>query len=308
MARELSAKHQRIVGKTAEKLAGTASRQADKRAKKAESLAATAEQVAAQAAKAARHAETLDRLATHLDAIDVWTHAKPEGRKPKLSRDQLAAAAIRLCDTEGIEALSMRRLATELGVGTMSLYHYVRTKDELFTLVFDEIAAELLVPDEESFPEQWREAVALLARRSLAALRRHPWALDISDDPPIGPNGTRHFDQSLRATASYPGTLEDRLDLIMSVDEFVFGHFIFERNNFAEPAPAATAERMVAYVEQLLRSGDYPEIERLRAELGLAEAWRRIDHHGRRDGRFERNLARLLDGFEQAAAGTRSEA
>src|SRR5690606_33401079 len=57
-----------------------------------------------------------------------WARIPPPARKPKVSRHELANAAVRLADADGLESLSMRRLAAELGVGTMTLYHYVRTK------------------------------------------------------------------------------------------------------------------------------------------------------------------------------------
>ena len=91
----------------------------------------------------------------------------------------------------------MRRIAAELGAGTMTLYHYVRTKDELLTLVSDAVMGEVVVPDDERCPTNWRDAIVMLAERSRAALQRHPWILDITDDPAIGPNSVRHFDQSL---------------------------------------------------------------------------------------------------------------
>ncbi len=63
------------------------------------------------AAKTAKHVETLDRLAAHLETIDVWTRAERGSRRPRFNRDDIAAAAIRIADTEGFEAVSMRRLA-----------------------------------------------------------------------------------------------------------------------------------------------------------------------------------------------------
>ena len=104
------------------------------------------------AAKTAKHVETLDRLAAHLETIDVWTRAERSSRKPRFNRDDIAAAAIRIADTEGFEAVSMRRLAAELDAGTMSLYHYVRTKDELLTLVVDALLAEVVLPPDQRLP------------------------------------------------------------------------------------------------------------------------------------------------------------
>ena len=60
---------------------------------------------------------------------------QPGTRQPRFTRDAIASVAVRIADTEGLDALSMRRLAAELGAGTMTLYHYVHTKDELLALV-----------------------------------------------------------------------------------------------------------------------------------------------------------------------------
>ena len=76
----------------------------------------------------------------------MWTRGDRGSRKPRFNRDDIAAAAIRIADGEGFEAVSMRRLAAELDAGTMSLYHYVRTKDELLTLVVDALLGEVVLP------------------------------------------------------------------------------------------------------------------------------------------------------------------
>ena len=64
---------------------------------------------------------------------------------------------MRIADAEGFDALSMRRLAAELDAGTMTLYHYVRTKDELLTLVVDAVMGEVVVPADERLPDDWRD-------------------------------------------------------------------------------------------------------------------------------------------------------
>src|SRR5207248_1746581 len=134
-------------------------------------------------AKGRLKAEAIDAVREELGALDVWTRVPPSGRRPKLSREHLAATAVRLADAEGMAALSMRRIAAELDVGTMSLYHYVRTKDELLTLVTDAVMGEVVIPDTIPIPSDWRAALTLLATRSRAAMQRHPWMLDINDDP-----------------------------------------------------------------------------------------------------------------------------
>lgn len=247
------------------------------------------------AAKTAKHIETLDRLAAHLETIDVWTRADRGSRKPRFNRDDIAAAAIRIADSEGFEAVSMRRLAAELDAGTMTLYHYVRTKDELLTLVVDAFLSEVVVPPGQRLPRDWRNAITAIARRTRDALRRHPWILDITDDPSIGPNAMRHFDQSWQALGSLDAGFEDKLDLITVVDEYVFGFCLHERNNLKdEPRD----DEMVEYIGELLVEDEYPALAGMVSEMGLPRLWSRINSHARDSGRFDRNLARLLAGFE----------
>ncbi len=264
----------------------------------AEKISAKLTKSAAKLAeKSSKQAETLDRLAAHLDAIDVWTRTEPGARKPRLSRDDIAATTIRIADAEGFDAVSMRRIAVELDAGTMSLYHYVRTKDELLTLVVDAFLGEVVLPVGQQLPHDWRAAITLIARRSRDGLRRHPWILDITDDPNIGPNAMRHFDQSWQALASLDAGFDDKLDLALAVDEYVFGFCLLERNNMADD-PGST--EMLDYVRARLAEDEHPALAAMVSEMGLETAWSRIHAHGRDAGRFDRNLARLLAGFESS--------
>lgn len=254
------------------------------------------------AAKSAKHAETLDRLAAHLETIDVWTRTDRGMRKPRFNRSEIAAAAIRIADAEGFEAVSMRRLAAELDAGTMTLYHYVRTKDELLTLIVDAFLGEVVIPPGQRLPRDWHAAITLIARRTRDALRRHPWILDITDDPNISPNAIRHFDQSWHALSSLVAGLEDKFDLITAVDEYVFGFCLHERNNLAGDANDA---EMLEYLRSLMLDDEYPALAGMISEYGLEPLWTRIHTHARGAGRFDRNLARLLAGFEASLRGPR---
>jgi AcrR family transcriptional regulator len=262
----------------------------------AKTAAASAKLAAADAklqATSASASAALGRVVAHLDALDLWTRSEPGARKPRLGRAELASVAIRVADAEGIDAVSMRRLATELDVGTMTLYHYVRTKDELLALMVDELLDELVVPDAE-LPTDWRSAMTMIACRSRDALRRHPWVFDIAGDPSIGPNAMRHFDQSWRAVSGLDADIETRLDVITAVDEYVFGFCLSERRSYADQDD----ERgMVAYMEELLAQGEYPALRALTEEIGLPELWSRMQTHAADHQRFARNLERLLTGF-----------
>jgi hypothetical protein len=121
--------------------------------------------------------------------------------------------------------------------------------------------------------------------------------LDINDDPPIGPNSVRHFDQTLEAVSSLDLPLSARLDIAALVDEYVFGYSLLERNNRKGDA-TDDEDSMVDYVSVLLETGAYPQLEALTADRPLREVWREVHRSIRDERRFERNLERILDGIE----------
>jgi AcrR family transcriptional regulator len=134
----------------------------------------------------------------------LWRlEVKPSrGPKPGLTLDQIVAAAIEVADAEGLRALSMRRVADHLGVGTMSLYRYVPAKAELLDLMLDAVDAGLGRPD--GSVEGWRAKLEFFARESWAGYHRHPWVLHIvgmDARPPLGPNILASFEAMLEAVA-----------------------------------------------------------------------------------------------------------
>ena len=179
----------------------------------------------------------------------IWDRPEPGARRPRHTREQIAAAALAIADREGFEAVSMRRVAREVGAGTMTLYHYVRTKADLVDLMDDAIMGEVLIPDGE-LPATWRAAMRAIACSSYAAFLRHPWALQAMTGSRGGPNGMRHFEQSLAAVASLALPARAKLELMGIVDDYVFG-FIFRT---AEVAAAFTAMATEEVIEELCRT------------------------------------------------------
>ncbi len=121
----------------------------------------------------------------------LWGSQDPPSRGPKpgLSVDLIVRTAIGIADAEGIAALSMRRVAEALGVGTMSLYTYVQSKAELFELMLDAVIGDGAPPAPE--PTRWRAWLAEFARDNLEGYRRHPWLLEVSLSRGLmGPNQT----------------------------------------------------------------------------------------------------------------------
>jgi AcrR family transcriptional regulator len=229
----------------------------------------------------------------------IWTRPGPGARKPRFSREQIAAAALAIADAEGFDAVSIRRVAADLGAGTMSLYRYISAKADLVALMDDAIMGESLIPDHQ-LAVGWRQALAMIARATRATLLRHPWALQAlqgggaaAQDGP-GPNGIRHFEQSLAAVATAPLDATAKLDLIAIVDDYVFGHVLRAseqqaRVGTAGPIPAAA---LTEYIQGQLATGQFPHLSKL-ARDPAAPA---IADPGRLGDRFERGLQALLDG------------
>jgi AcrR family transcriptional regulator len=273
--------------------------QAQRKMDNARRKLADAERLAARGFERAE--QEIDRAERELErhAGPIWGRPEPGARRARFTREQIAEAALVVADTEGIEAVSMRRVAAELGAGTMTLYHYVRTKDELLALMDDAIMGELLVPDDE-IPSNWRDALSAIARRTRDAFERHPWALYPIGEPQIGPNALRHVEQSVGAVAELKLDLAATFEIVGLLDEYVFGYAMRRR----EPGPddpdtrEGWLERFTEYIEAELATGEYPHLAALMPDGGLSAVWEDMQAAEAAKDRFERGLERLLDGIE----------
>jgi AcrR family transcriptional regulator len=146
-------------------------------------------------------------------------------RSSPLSREKIAAAALAIADAEGFSSVSMRRIAQEMGVGTMSLYYYVKTKADLIAVMDDALMGEVLAP---SLPRSWREALTMIATRTRDVFLRHPWALSSMLSAPPGVNAMHHMEQCLQALAGTSMTIREKLALLAIIDDFVFGYALRE--------------------------------------------------------------------------------
>jgi AcrR family transcriptional regulator len=238
--------------------------------------------------------------ATGILPLPIWAHPAPGTRRPKLTRDQIATCALAIADAEGFDAVSMRRIAEELGVGTMTLYYYVRTKDDLLALMDDHLTGEVLIP-KAKLPKTWRAAIAAIARSSRAAFIRHPWALSSLEGARIGPNGMRHVEQSMSAVASAPFPDADKMAVISAVDDYVFGNVLRLRDPWTPGAGNAQALRQInEFIHAQIATGEYPQIAAIVGDDDPTEVFARMSQAMTEETRFERGLEALLDGFEHA--------
>jgi AcrR family transcriptional regulator len=193
----------------------------------------------------------------------------------RLNRETIAAAALAIADAEGFSAVSMRRVAQELNVGTMSLYHYVKTKDDLIAVMDDALMSEALLA---SLPQGWQCAIIEIATRTHELFLRHPWALASMMSAPPGINAMRHMEQCLEALSKTKMTDEQKLTLLAMIDDFVFGHAL------REAASDATID--LEFAKAQLSTGAFPR---------LAEVFGDGRLDARKD-RFQVGLRVLLEG------------
>jgi AcrR family transcriptional regulator len=234
--------------------------------------------------------------------VSIWTRAEPNERSPRHTREAIAAAAVAVADADGLSAVTMRRVAAELGAGTMSLYHYVRTKDDLVTLMDDAVMREVVL---DAVPAGWREALTAIAGRMLDVYERHPWVVWLRGADP-GPSRARHVEQILGAVASLPVDGLTRFEIVSLVDDYVTG-FVLRHGGSDAGDVDAIPDEVFALMETSLAS--LPHTAAIVGEDVRAFARHFIALAGDR-GRFERGLARVLDGIaisvgEQPAGGRR---
>lgn len=217
------------------------------------------------------------------------------GPKPRLTVDDIAASAITIADAEGLGALSMRRVAAELGVTAMSLYGYVPSKAELIDVLIDRVIGEIAMPDD--LPGGWRSKLEHVARQNWQLSLRHPWLLQVATSRPVlGPNMIAKYDYELRAVAGIGLTAVEMDLVIWFVTDYVHG----AARNAVEAAQVGQRTGMTddqwwqqyaPLLEKVFDAEKYPTA----AEVGAAAG---AEYGAASDpGRaFEFGLRRLLDG------------
>ena len=220
----------------------------------------------------------------------IWTRPPTEKRE-RPTREAIVAAATGLADTDGLDAVSVRRVAAALNTRPMDLYRYFARKDELIDLMVDEVIAGAVL---DELPRDWRDALTAIARALRAVCLAHPWMVTAAGRQAlIGPNVMRHVEQSLEATAALGIDWAKRLAIWRAVDSYTMGHAQLspgrdhsEGNTANDPGRRAAAE---AYLQGLADSGDFPNL----AASGAAG----LLHNDHDELTFETGLNWLLTGI-----------
>ena len=207
----------------------------------------------------------------------------------RLSRDRVLLAAIGLADAEGIEAVTMRRLADQLGAGAMSLYYHVRSKDEMLDGMVEEVVGEMELPAPGG---DWRASLRRAAISAHRVMQRHPWSTALLlSGPRVSQARLRHMDAILGCLRAAGFSADETDRAYHALDSHIMGFSLWlagvsaglERfgpvSSFFDQFDAAALPHLAEHVRQHLRerSPDEP-------------------------GEFEFGLDLVLDGLERMRA------
>jgi AcrR family transcriptional regulator len=255
-------------------------------------------------------ADTPAQLPPGLDLLWGRRERGRRGPRPELSPDAIVAAAMRVADAEGLEAVSMARVAKELGFTTMSLYRHVANKDELLQLMWNAsaVGAETLVLEGSG----WRERLKSWALVQRDALDQHPWITQMPlAAPPVAPNSMHFVERALEAMDDSGLPDDDKLRVIGLITSYTLsearmaydaaraiaqagpGQVIATQAppGEDESAPRATTWTWDALLRELVDEKTYPRLYRVAWSPGQAES---PDEHAE----FLFGLDRILDGIQ----------
>jgi AcrR family transcriptional regulator len=221
----------------------------------------------------------------------VWLRLETLSPRARRELERIVAAAITLADREGLDALSMRRLATQLDTGTTTLYRYVTGREELLELMVDAVNGSDGVVTGR--PAGWRDGLALVAREARARFLAHPWlATQLVARPTIGPNTLRGAEFVIAIALGLvddPGTAAAVTSSLLAFVQGSVAAELAEREAQRRTGldERAWRETVAPWVRSILADARFPAF----AQVILAADSLSFEE------RFEFGLARLLDGF-----------
>ncbi|WP_327040715.1 TetR/AcrR family transcriptional regulator [Micromonospora ureilytica] len=209
-----------------------------------------------------------------------------------LSREKIAATALRLADAHGLDGLSLRKIAKELGVGPMRLYDYVINKSELLDLMVDVVYARIAEVGQRS---GWRDTVLSIAHATRAAALDHEWFSDVlGGRPHLGPHALAVGEATAAALSAAPGVrdIDDLQRAVGALNAFIIGSVrreVTERRTVRSTGAdeAAFQASLGPYLTRMLKTGRYPTVARLVIDGAHLNAEETFDH----------NLTTILDGI-----------
>jgi AcrR family transcriptional regulator len=238
---------------------------------------------------------------------EVWgIRDRPtKGPKRGLTLDQIVATGVDVASAEGLDAVSMNRVASELGLSAMALYRYVKSKDELLDLMVDAALGSAMAEDVTATDGDWRTRLSAWAWAELAAYRKHPWALQVPiKAPSIAPNQVRWLEYGLRCLTELGIEPYERISVVLMVTSYTrsWASLSGSLQLATQSGDADALARLTHYGRFLRRLANRDEFPAL-FEIIDSGIFEMEDEEPDWDFRF--GLNRILDGVE-AHAGRKS--
>ena len=227
--------------------------------------------------------------------LPVWERPEPQPRAAPvpLSRTKIAATAIRIADAHGLEGLSVRKIAKELGVGPMRLYDYVTNRSELLDLMVDAVYAQ--IAEAAGQHPEWRATVLAIVHRTREAALAHEWFADLlGARPHLGPHALAVGEATAAALSQAPGVrdVDDLQRALGALNAFIVGALrreVTERRTARSTGTDLAAWQAThgPYLTRMLETGRYPTVARLVIDGAHLDA----------EETFHHNLTTILDGI-----------
>ncbi|MBS4218465.1 TetR/AcrR family transcriptional regulator [Bacillus sp. FJAT-49711] len=230
-----------------------------------------------------------------------WGLGKQPQRGPKreLSIEQIVEAAIDIADTEGLEALSMSRLASSLGFTPMSLYRYIPSKDDLLLLMQEKVT-DIDYPNGE-VETDWREKMRQYVRICIKVFQDHPWFSDIPiTSVPVTPNQLKAVDMALRTTRNLPLNDYEKMSIVLLLSGYSrwCGIIIKDMNKAIQTGKLPSEISGLDYtaaLKKLVKQENYPDLYPVLMSGAYTEENKEENPVG---NDFDFGLERMLDGIE----------
>jgi TetR/AcrR family tetracycline transcriptional repressor len=205
-----------------------------------------------------------------------WRSAPRRGRsvpRPQLSRDLIVAAALKVVETDGGDALTMRRVADQIGVSASALYGYVANKEELVQLVLEQIISEIPVPETTG---PWQDTVRDFAREMLGIFQRHPGVAGLTlGRVPSGPSLLAGAEYLLAAMRS-AGLPDQVAAFVGDLGSLYVGAFAYEQE-VAPAGPKADVGAQVAAWFSALPASQFPNLVAVAGQMAAGTAQDRFE-------------------------------
>lgn len=228
-----------------------------------------------------------------------WGVAERPQRGPKreLSIERIVETAIAIADADGLPAVSMSRIAADLGFTTMSLYRYVTSKDDVLALMQDAVCDVPIPPEDNDAPHDWRQGLRGWAMATIHVIEAHPWFPDIPiGGVPLMPNNLAVLDWGLREMRGLPLTDGEKMSVALLLSSYARATGIVERDvrrSRTAEAPPQHGEAFVAALAELVTPERFPHLAPLVAAGGY------VDDGSDGQDDFAFGLERILDGIER---------